>query len=519
MSEPHNDDYIDPRFEQPWIKKGSSMEENIRLEREEIVKVRGVIENFVGEMAKRRKNWKAEYERLKEEFGNGHQPPSILSPFRRKRFRRYKSLGRILGDLPQRETYATRDVHRKTHGCLAATFKVRDDLEADLAKGLFRPGARYDAVIRFSNGNPKGLPDLEPDARGMAVKLLPEGTLPHDNNPEAVVKQWVSDYKEQQIDPVEINRQGQLDIVTINFPVFFMNEPPRYAEVNKAFLDITDDEDCLLERKWSELKAIFFRVKDKWQRELALNVNGSIIFNPLYQKYYSMAPSRLGGKDDETRTAVKYMWEPCRGAKYDELLKTNNPPWADLHEYAHPVLGQIEKRRRGVPKELKQDRNYLRTMVARSLDSRRFEQQRTMPPVCFELKVQKYIDDVQTPIEDTTMIWLESEEQRAQWASKHKIPADEKRAVKSRQITPARTIGTLVISPLPPAEIEPQNGSGVPQTRNHRHCEDLSFNPWNNVPEEHKPLGIVQRMKREVYAGSRNTRFKENRVTNVFIQK
>ena len=55
-------------------------------------------------------------------------------------------------------------------------------------------------------------------------------------------------------------------------------------------------------------------------------------------------------------------------------------------------------------------------------------------------------------------------------------------------------------------------------TRNHRYCEDLSFNPWNNVPEEHRPLGIVQRMKREVYAGSRDTRFKENPLTNAFIQ-
>jgi catalase len=76
------------------------------------------------------------------------------------------NLKRILGDLPERETYATRDVHRKTHGCLAGTFKVRDDLESDLAKGLFQRGATYDAVIRFSSGNPKAQADYLPDARG-----------------------------------------------------------------------------------------------------------------------------------------------------------------------------------------------------------------------------------------------------------------------------------------------------------------------------------------------------------------
>jgi hypothetical protein len=519
MSELDDDDYIDPRFEHPWLQYGASAAENIRLEREEIAKVRKVIENFVGEMARRRKNWKAEYDKLKQVFGNATRAPSILRPFRRKRFRRFKSLERILGDLPQRKTFATRDVHRKTHGCLAGTFKVRADLKKDgLDKGLFQPGKTYDAVIRYSNGNPKGLPDIEPDARGMAVKLLPEGTLPHDDNTEAIVKQWLGDHRGQEIDPVEINRAGLLDIVTINFPTFFMNSPPKYAEVNKAFLHLTNNEDAVLERKLSEFMAIFLRVKDSWERELALNVNGSIIYNPLYQKYYSMAPSRLGGKDDSESTAVKYLWEPCRGGVYEELLKINNPPWADVREYAHPIRGPIEKRRNSIPQEVRENRNHLRTMVAQSLDSRSFEQDRTRPPVCFELKVQKFISETDTPIEDTTAIWLESEEQRAQWLGKHKIPDNEKRAVTSRQVTPFLTIGTLTISPLPITEIEPAQGeAGIPQTRNHRHCEDLSFNPWNHVPEEHRPLGIVQRMKREVYAGSRNTRFRENQVKNVFV--
>jgi hypothetical protein len=424
-----------------------------------------------------------------------------------------------LGDLPERETFATRDVHRKTHGCLAGTFKVRDDLEPDLAKGLFEPGAIYDAAIRFSSGNPKALKDYEPDARGMAVKLLPQGTLPHDHNPQAIVKQWLGNYQGQQVDPAEINRKGLLDVVTINFPVFFVNSPPVYADVNESFLKITNDEDAFLEHKVSDFMAVFFKLKNPWERELALNVNGSIIYNPLYQKYYSMAPSRLGKKSDPERTAVKYLWEPCRGGRYDELNRINNPPWADRHEYAHPLLGLIEKLRNSIPREVKETRNHLRKMVAQSLAPRVFEQDSTMPPVCFELKVQKYIDDTHTPIEDTTMIWLESEAQRTQWQGKHKIPDGEKDAVKSRKLNPFRTIGTLTISPLPIAEIEPSQGEdGVLQTRNRQYCEDLSFNPWNNVREEHRPLGIVQRMKREVYAGSRNTRFKENRVPNVFIQ-
>jgi hypothetical protein len=95
------------------------------------------------------------------------------------------------------------------------------------------------------------------------------------------------------------------------------------------------------------------------------------------------------------------------------------------------------------------------------------------------------------------------------------MPADERDAVKSREIALFRTVGTLTISPLPVAELVSMEDK-PPQTRNHCYCEDLSFNPWNNVPEDHRPLGIVQRMKREVYAGSRDTRFQENQVHNVF---
>jgi hypothetical protein len=517
MSERYDDDYIDPKFEQPWIPKETSVAEKIWVEKEEIIKVRKVIENFVAEMARRRKDWKAEYDELQQEFENTIRSPSFLALFRRKRFRRYKNLKRILGDLPKRQTFATRDVHRKTHGCLAGTFTVRDDLESDLAKGLFQPGITYDAVIRFSSGNPKAQKDYDPDARGMAVKLLPQGTLPHDDNPNAIVRQWLADYQGQQINPVEINRQGLLDVVTINFPVFFVNSPPVYKKVNEFFLNITNNEDALLEHKLSDLVAVFFRGMNRWERELALNVNGSIIYNPLYQKYYSMAPSRLGEKSDPDRTAVKYLWEPCRGEGYDELVEINNPPWADLHEYAHPLLGPIEKLRNSIPTELKKNRNHLRMMVAESLNPRAFERDSTRPPVCFELKVQKYIDKTQTPIEDTTVIWLESEAQRKQWRHKRKMPKGERKAIKSREIATFRAIGTLTISPLPMIEIEPTQGEDeFLQTRNHRHCEDLSFNPWNNVQEAHRPLGIVQRMKREVYAGSRHTRFEENQIPDAF---
>ena len=96
MLERH-DDYIDPKFEFPWIQSGTGLEENIQLEKQEIANVRKIIENFVAQMARRRKRWKVEYDELHRTFENTTLTPSFLIPFRRKRYQRYKNLKRILG--------------------------------------------------------------------------------------------------------------------------------------------------------------------------------------------------------------------------------------------------------------------------------------------------------------------------------------------------------------------------------------------------------------------------------------
>lgn len=65
-----------------------------------------------------------------------------------------------------------RDAHPKHHGGLVrATLKVDDDGPSDLRHGIFTPGRSYPAFLRFSNGDPKVKHDLEPDVRGLAIKL------------------------------------------------------------------------------------------------------------------------------------------------------------------------------------------------------------------------------------------------------------------------------------------------------------------------------------------------------------
>jgi hypothetical protein len=130
---------------------------------------------------------------------------------------------------PIAERYATRDVHRKTHGCYAATLEVNAQIKEDLNRqiggfiqlrrmegadlnlgqipqpvdtaglGVFQPGATYDAIVRYSNGHPGNRHDREPDARGMAVKILPKGAL------TAPVSS---------MNPGELNRATILDILS-----------------------------------------------------------------------------------------------------------------------------------------------------------------------------------------------------------------------------------------------------------------------------------------------------------------
>ena len=80
-----------------------------------------------------------------------------------------------------------RGVHAKDHGCVDATFRVRDDLEEPFRVGLFaQTGAEFRSRVRFSNAATLLGPDstVDPESgevlhgsRGMAIKVfdVPDG--------------------------------------------------------------------------------------------------------------------------------------------------------------------------------------------------------------------------------------------------------------------------------------------------------------------------------------------------------
>ena len=94
---------------------------------------------------------------------------------------------------------------------------------------------------------------------------------------------------------------------------------------------------------------------------------------------------------------------------------------------------------------------------------------------CFDFLVQFQTDSLAMPIEDASVRWDES-------------------------LSPFRKVATVRIPAQAfesPARMEL--------------CENLSFNPWRALPE-HRPLGGINRVRREVYAELAGFRHRRNRV-------
>jgi len=58
------------------------------------------------------------------------------------------------------------------HGCVHGNFSVLPNLPANLGIGLFAAASSYPVWIRFSNQNNAVSPDIKPDIRGVAIKLI-----------------------------------------------------------------------------------------------------------------------------------------------------------------------------------------------------------------------------------------------------------------------------------------------------------------------------------------------------------
>ena len=236
-----------------------------------------------------------------------------------------------------------RDAHAKAHGCVTATFTVRDDLPETLRTGVFVPGREYKAWIRFSNGNAALQADDEKDARGMAIKLMGvEGEKLLPSPPGAR--------------PLETQ-----DFLMINHPVFFNRNVAEY----EGFIRYQADGSQF---------GYFFRDANPLDWQLRELVIGSQLLgrisSPLQTQYHSMTAYALGvdaGSDVSP--------PPYRGAmKYSARSCTRKLP------------GKVDR----------SDPDYLRRALAEHLGREE---------ACFEFLVQVQNPDKNMPIEDPTVKW------------------------------------------------------------------------------------------------------------------
>ncbi|KAM3110078.1 catalase family protein [Phormidesmis sp. 146-33] len=161
-----------------------------------------------------------------------------------------------------------RQVHSKSHGCVWGEFTVTETLPDSLKVGIFANAQTYPAWVRFSNGSEpekrgKLKSDREPDARGLAIKLM---------NVEG----------EKVLDDEEKTQ----DFILLNHPVFFVRNVQGYIDLARAS---TDPE-----------------VAKAMQPTFAIlqQIGSKTVTNPLHIEYWSTTPYKLGNQ------AIKFSVKP-----------------------------------------------------------------------------------------------------------------------------------------------------------------------------------------------------------------
>ncbi len=295
-----------------------------------------------------------------------------------------------------------RDFHAKQHACLAGSWEPVQNLPRELSKGVFSLKKPVKIVVRYSNGSPKSPagngqtpPDSQPDARGLAIKLVGvpgESILNLEDSGKSVMNQ---------------------DFVLINHPAFFLSSPKAYPEFlnritnGKAFFDIMSP----LELK--VLKATTRSVSDV-----------------VSETFFSQTPYFLESKN------VKYRVRLCKS------------------EISNPA-GESESK----------NPNFLRERIKNRIKNN---------DICLKFAVQ--VRSSEMPVEDAATTWLESKDATFKDVATIHIPS----------------------------------GQDIDDSYRDSFCENISFNPWNSLPEN-RPAGAINRARLGVYTGISRKRRLENK--------
>lgn len=275
------------------------------------------------------------FERLYERYSQGHAPQPMpaaalrqafttefrcnVFPFPLTRFEKRQPdeqvwVRRMLDASRRQQTFAAaaatdgkvrRAVHAKAHGLIRAKFRVRTSA---IPIGLFSAEGTYDAVLRLSNGSPRPAKDRNPDARGLALRvLIPPGQRFAGNREPAFLP------------PQEHASAGKQDFVMMDSRVFFVRNIRRLALLTRI----------VSESNLHKLVGLLeFTRSPGGLREMALLGKAMLALtrDPLAKRYHSTTPYLLG-----PHHIVKYSLEPIEKQGFRAWVRAlRSPSTADI---------------------------------------------------------------------------------------------------------------------------------------------------------------------------------------------
>ena len=323
-----------------------------------------------------------------------------------------------------------RGVHPKSHGCVAASFKINENIEDRFRVGLFASrGKVFEAVVRYSNAAvdigddlKKGRSGRENGSRGMAIKVRNVGGT-------VIIK--------------DKNSHNQ-DFLMINTPEFAFRNTRDYLRLTQA---LHVSKNALDPSKYFDPRHNLPKNRDEIDDVIAgIQASGRVITgphgiksktvrNPLQVQYFGAAPFLFGAGQ-----AMKFSAKPCGQVVPQE-------PFTRSEKEMPPKAGALSL-------------DYLRAALTKTI--------RGKEDVCFDFMIQvRSSDEVDREnIDDATSRW-------------------------PNELDNYRSVAKIVIE----APQRPDTPAAIEQ------CEALAFTPWHTL-EEHRPLGSINRMRRDVYDAS-----------------
>jgi len=171
-------------------------------------------------------------------------------------------------------------------GCVRAELAVVENLAAELSVGIFQPGARYPAWVRFSsNADPHAAG--EPDLINMAIKLLGVAG--------------------QKLYPLDAPNHGSQDLLLVSQPAFTFPDVQTYAQAFEAFT--ANKSLQFYFNPFNPNVNLFFSARNTAPQPDSL----------LYTRWWSAVPYAYG----ENR-AVKYSARPCKKSSQRETQQASD---------------------------------------------------------------------------------------------------------------------------------------------------------------------------------------------------